>query len=200
EKFAALVLQEAPKALESPRGQLREGPDSRVVRLARLAGVEPAARGFEGRCSIQLSYRRVRLLVPLAPGPRQAAPFSLTPSGARSRTLRFRGARRLAERTDLREIGRGGREAEGAGLLNQYTAQSCIEGSNPSLSARVDEGPLAQLDRASDYESEGRRFESCRARHPRRAARLRRGRTVVAGRGKFSIWRSGGRGGRRPAG
>src|SRR5437867_6194997 len=24
-------------------------------------------------------------------------------------------------------------------------------------------GPLAQLDRASDYESEGRRFESCRA-------------------------------------
>src|SRR5205085_10367377 len=98
-------------------------------------------------------------------------PFSLTPSGARSRTLRFRGARRLAERTDLREIGRGGREAEGAGLLNQYTAQSCIEGSNPSLSATVDEGPLAQLDRASDYESEGRRFESCRARHPMEDAR-----------------------------
>ena len=49
EKFAALVLQEAPKALEAPRGQLQEGPDSRVVQLARLAGVEPAARGFEGR-------------------------------------------------------------------------------------------------------------------------------------------------------
>jgi hypothetical protein len=73
--------------------------------MARLAGVEPAARGFEGRCSIQLSYRRVRLLVPPARGPRQAAtPFSLTHSRARSRTLRFRGARRLAERTDLREI------------------------------------------------------------------------------------------------
>src|SRR3981189_2259484 len=33
---------------------------------------------------------------------------------------------------------------------------------SPPLS---DDGPLAQLDRASDYESEGRRFESCRARH-----------------------------------
>src|SRR5688500_12910037 len=30
----------------------------------------------------------------------------------------------------------------------------------------MEKAPLAQLDRASDYESEGRRFESSRARHP----------------------------------
>jgi len=27
------------------------------------------------------------------------------------------------------------------------------------------DGPVAQLDRASDYESEGRMFESCRVHH-----------------------------------
>jgi len=64
EKFAALVLQEAPKALADALGQLPERPDSRHVGMARLAGVEPAARGFEGRCSIQLSYRRVEAIVP----------------------------------------------------------------------------------------------------------------------------------------
>ncbi len=30
---------------------------------------------------------------------------------------------------------RGGRVAEGDGLLNRYTGLTCIEGSNPSLSA-----------------------------------------------------------------
>jgi hypothetical protein len=30
---------------------------------------------------------------------------------------------------------RDGRVAEGGGLLNRYTVKSCIEGSNPSLSA-----------------------------------------------------------------
>jgi hypothetical protein len=57
---------------------------------------------------------------------------------------------------------------------------TCIEGSNPSLSAssfevagreagdiRIEFGPLAQLDRASDYESEGQRFKSSRARYRR---------------------------------
>src|SRR5215471_15111184 len=32
---------------------------------------------------------------------------------------------------------RGGRVAEGGGLLNRYTVKSCIGGSNPPLSARI---------------------------------------------------------------
>src|SRR5215472_2621091 len=32
---------------------------------------------------------------------------------------------------------RGGRVAEGGGLLNRYTVKSCIGGSNPPLSARA---------------------------------------------------------------
>ena len=80
-------------------------------RMARLAGVEPAARGFEGRCSIQLSYRRVDLLVPSPRGrvkrwlakDRQGKP-ALTPSIMRSRTLRFRGAGRLGEAAGLRGV------------------------------------------------------------------------------------------------
>ena len=60
---------------------------------------------------------------------------------------------------------RGGREAEGSCLLSSYRGDS-IEGSNPSLSARISKlrAPVAQLDRASDYESVGRGFESLRAR------------------------------------
>jgi hypothetical protein len=33
--------------------------------MARLAGLEPAAYGLEGRCSIHLSYRRARISLPL---------------------------------------------------------------------------------------------------------------------------------------
>jgi hypothetical protein len=73
ENSAAIVLQEAPEAVGYARGQLQERPDSRAVLVARLAGVEPAARGFEGRCSIQLSYRRVDPLC-LAACPRVKPP------------------------------------------------------------------------------------------------------------------------------
>jgi len=59
EPFAALVLHEGPEVSDPTRSRLLEAPSSRADALARLAGVEPAARGFEGRCSIQLSYRRV---------------------------------------------------------------------------------------------------------------------------------------------
>ena len=52
--------------------------------------------------------------------------------------------------------------AEGSRLLSGYRAKSSVQGSNPCLSAN---GPLAQVDRASDYESEGQRFESSRAHH-----------------------------------
>src|SRR5437870_9375038 len=73
EKFAALVLQEPKTPENAPRRLLPEPSSSRVVGLARLAGVEPAARGFEGRCSIQLSYRRVGRSCAGAAGLRQGA-------------------------------------------------------------------------------------------------------------------------------
>ena len=41
--------------------------------MARLEGVEPPARGFEGRCSIQLSYRRAAGPVAQGPGERKPA-------------------------------------------------------------------------------------------------------------------------------
>jgi hypothetical protein len=55
---------------------------------------------------------------------------------------------------------------EGAPLLREYTGNS-IEGSNPFFSSIS--VPLAQPDRAFDYESKGREFESLRARHPEQA-------------------------------
>ena len=57
--------------------------------------------------------------------------------------------------------------AEGAPLLREYGGKTSIEGSNPSLSANkaVRCAPVAQLDRVSGYEPEGRRFESFRAHH-----------------------------------
>ena len=47
-----------------PRAESRENmeksQDSRHLDVARLAGLEPAPYGLEGRCSVQLSYRRAR--------------------------------------------------------------------------------------------------------------------------------------------
>ena len=62
--------------------------------------------------------------------------------------------------------------AEGNRLLSGYRVLSLVPGSNPGLSATLllqppnGAAPIAQLDRASDYESEGRRFESCWAHQP----------------------------------
>ena len=65
---------------------------------------------------------------------------------------------------------------EGAPLLREYGAKSLIEGSNPSLSEmKMNNGkifkriaPVAQLDRVSGYELEGREFESLRAHQIKR--------------------------------
>jgi hypothetical protein len=51
--------------------------------------------------------------------------------------------------------------AEGSRLLSGYRGKTSVPGSNPGLSAI--RAPLAQMDRASDYESEGQRFDSSRA-------------------------------------
>ena len=53
---------------------------------------------------------------------------------------------------------------EGAPLLREY-GRNPIEGSNPSFSAIKRYAPVAQLDRVSGYEPEGRRFNSFRAHH-----------------------------------
>ena len=55
--------------------------------------------------------------------------------------------------------------AEGGRLLSDYTGLYLYRGFE-SLSLRhLLNVPVAQLDRVFDYESKGRRFESCRARH-----------------------------------
>ena len=67
-------------------------------------------------------------------------------------------------------VGEVAESAEGSRLLSGYRAKSSVQGSNPCLSAM---GPLAQVDRASDYESGGQRFESSRAHHSHDEAFMR---------------------------
>ena len=59
-------------------------------------------------------------------------------------------------------------QVEGARLLSEYRAESLIAGSNPALSAKRNDfkhqAAVAQLDRASVYGTEGRRFESFQPR------------------------------------
>src|SRR5687768_5361478 len=79
-------------------------------------------------------------------------------------------------RADSRGSRRGGRVAEGTRLLSEYGEAISIAGSNPALSARggytarPQFAPVAQLDRASVYGTEGQRFESSRARYESPAA------------------------------
>ena len=44
-------------------------PGAPLPPMARLAGLEPATTGLEGRCSIRLSYRRIDWLVRESGGP-----------------------------------------------------------------------------------------------------------------------------------
>lgn len=56
--------------------------------------------------------------------------------------------------------------AEGAPLLREYVDNTCIVGSNPTLTEILNDSTasVAQLDRALGYELRGRRFESFRMR------------------------------------
>ena len=59
-QLGAPVVHDPPNQIESAQGELPERPDSRGVAKARLAGVEPAARGFEGRVRRSQGVARIR--------------------------------------------------------------------------------------------------------------------------------------------
>ena len=57
-----------------------------------------------------------------------------------------------------------GDRASGCGLITGFCLGACVR-AGPSIGSRPQNAPVAQLDRAPDYESGGREFESLRARH-----------------------------------
>ena len=57
--------------------------------MARLAGVEPATHGLEGRCSIQLSYRRKLIRLKNGRGREIRTPDILHPKQARYQTALY---------------------------------------------------------------------------------------------------------------
>src|SRR5690606_21297116 len=97
-----------------------------------------------------------------------------TPSRPRVSSNAVRGGRpegaQAAPRSPGRQVPRrGGRAAEGAPLLREYGGLNLHRGfeslplRQPLMSGQ--HAPVAQLDRASDYGSEGQEFESSRAHH-----------------------------------
>ena len=60
---------------------------------------------------------------------------------------------------------RGGRVVEGAPLLREYGTKSHRGFESLPLRQYHQNAPVAQLDRVSGYEPEGRRFNSFRAHH-----------------------------------
>ncbi len=63
--------------------------------MARLAGVEPATHGLEGRCSIQLSYRRKLMHLKNGRGREIRTPDILHPKQARYQTALYPDKSRL---------------------------------------------------------------------------------------------------------
>ena len=117
------------------------GPASAFTPRTRQAA--PGSRRSSAPARTATKKQGHRLLWTRYPTLQSHSSPSLTPGRARSRTLRFLG--QVARGSGWTDAGRGGREAEGAGLLNQYTVQSCIEGSNPSLSATVRRRALSSV-------------------------------------------------------
>ena len=67
--------------------------------MARLAGLEPATHGLEGRCSIQMSYRRKLIRLKNGRGREIRTPDILHPKQARYQTALYPDKFRLSSQT-----------------------------------------------------------------------------------------------------